>query len=66
NVEKSASMTGATEEGIALGEKMSNALLNFARSGNPNAKGLPQWPAFTPDKPATMYFDAPKCEVIVK
>jgi para-nitrobenzyl esterase len=66
NVEKSASMTGATEEGIALGEKMSNALLNFARTGNPNAKGLPEWPAFTPDKPATMYFDAPKCEVIVK
>lgn len=66
NVLKSASMTGATKEGIALGEKMSDALLNFARTGNPNAKGLPKWPVFTPSTEATMRFDAPKCEVVYK
>ena len=63
NVVKSASMTGATKEGIALGEKMSSALLQFARTGNPQVKGLPHWPAFTPETEATMYFDAPKCKV---
>lgn len=66
NVLKSASMTGATKEGIALGDKMSSALINFARTGNPNAKGLPNWPIFTPNTKATMRFDAPKCEVIYK
>ena len=64
NVVKSAQMTGATKEGIALGDKMSSALLNFARTGNPNAKGLPQWPAFTPETQATMRFDAPKCQIM--
>jgi len=64
NVIKSASMTGATKEGIALGEKMSSALLNFARTGNPNTKGLPRWPNFTSESEATMRFDAPKCKVI--
>ena len=70
-VVKSAQMTGATKEGIALGEKMSSVLLNFARYGNPNGangkmniKGLPQWPAFTPDTEATMRFDAPKCTLV--
>lgn len=66
NVLKSAQMTGATKEGIALGNKMSSALLNFARTGNPNAKGLPKWPAFTPETEATMRFDVPKCQIIYK
>lgn len=66
NVVKSAQMTGATKEAIALGDKMSNALLNFARTGNPNAKGLPHWPAFTPETEATMRFDAPKSTVTTK
>lgn len=66
NVLKSAQMTGATKEGIALGDKMSSALLNFARTGNPNAKGLPKWPAFTPETQATMRFDAPKSEIIYR
>ncbi|MCR5179909.1 MAG: carboxylesterase family protein, partial [Bacteroidaceae bacterium] len=66
NVLKSAQMTGATKEGLALGDKMSSALINFARTGNPNAKGLPKWPAFTPETEATMYFDAPKCRITTK
>lgn len=66
NVLKSANMTGATEEGIQLGDKMSSALINFARTGNPNADGLPTWKAFSPNDEATMYFDAPECKMIYK
>lgn len=66
NVLKSAQMTGATEEGLKLGDKMSSALINFARTGNPNAEGLPTWKPFTPDDEATMYFDAPVCEMKYK
>lgn len=66
NVLKSASMTGATKEGIKLGEKMSGALINFARTGNPNAKGLPKWKPYSPEDEATMYFDAPKCRMMYK
>ncbi len=66
NVLKSASMTGATKEGMALGDKMSSALINFARTGNPNAKGLPTWKPFSPEDHATMYFDAPKCKMTYK
>ena len=73
NVVKSAQMTGATKEGIALGDQMSSALLNFARTGNPNGakgkmniKGLPQWPAFSPATVATMRFDAPKSTITTK
>lgn len=52
-----ASMTGGTPDAIALAEKMSDAWLAFARTGNPNAASLPSWPAYTSDKRATMIFD---------
>ena len=66
NVLKSASMTGATEEGFALGEKMSSALINFARTGNPNGGNAPRWEPFAPATEATMYFDAPECRMMFK
>jgi para-nitrobenzyl esterase len=34
----------------------------LARAGNPNHKGLPNWPAYTPQKRAVMIFDTP-CRV---
>src|SRR5260370_1653277 len=34
----------------------------LARTGNPNHSGLPNWPAYTADKRATMIFDTP-CRV---
>ena len=66
NVLKSAQMTGATEEGFKLGDKMSSALINFARTGNPNADGLPTWAPFDPSKENTMWLDAPDCRIICK
>lgn len=41
----------------ALSYKMADALVNFARTGNPNCKSLPNWPEFTPGKGETMILD---------
>lgn len=57
NVAKSASMSGVGEEQQALADVMSEAWLAFARTGNPNHSGLPEWPQYEPSKRATMVFD---------
>ncbi len=36
---------------------MMDYLGNFARSGNPNGKGIPSWPAFTNRDPQRLYFN---------
>ena len=40
----------------ALSEIIQQYWINFARTGNPNAKGLPYWPSFDKDQPTTMQF----------
>jgi para-nitrobenzyl esterase len=57
-----ANMTGGGLEARALAARMSDAWIAFSRTGNPNHKGLPMWPAFTAGKGETMIFDD-KCEV---
>jgi para-nitrobenzyl esterase len=37
--------------------KMSDALVAFARTGNPNHAGIPRWPAFTAAGGETMVLD---------
>ena len=40
-----------------LADEMSAAWIAFARTGNPHARGLPAWPAYSAERPATMVFD---------
>jgi len=49
--------TGGGKDAYALEDKVSQAWINFARSGNPNHPGLPNWPAFTRENGAVMIFD---------
>ena len=44
---------------VALSDTMSLAWTNFARTGNPNHKGVPNWPAFEAQKQAMMIFNTP-------
>lgn len=57
NTDRHASMTGGGDEARRLGGLMSKAWANFARTGNPNGKGLPEWPVYSPEKGATMIFN---------
>lgn len=62
NAVRHASMTGGGERARALADKVSRAWLNFARTGNPNAKGLPNWEPYSIQRGATMFFND-TCEV---
>ena len=57
NITLSEMATGGGKTAQALADKMSQAWINFARTGNPNHNGLPEWPAYTRDGGATMIFD---------
>jgi para-nitrobenzyl esterase len=63
NVDEGKSMVGAEQNRYALQDRMSTAWAAFARTGNPNHKGLPNWPAFETKKRPTMVFDN-TCKVV--
>ena len=42
---------------------MSRAWAAFARSGNPSHNEIPTWPAYTPERRATMILNA-ECKVV--
>ncbi len=48
---------GAGPEAQRVADQMSESLLAFARTGRPDAKGLPLWPPFDLERRATMVFD---------
>ena len=63
NVDEAQSMTGGGRDRYTLEAKMSGAWAAFARSGNPNHKGLTNWPKFNLDQRATMIFGN-ECTVV--
>ncbi|HEY9216428.1 MAG TPA: carboxylesterase family protein, partial [Phenylobacterium sp.] len=46
-----------TPQAQALADKMSAAWANFAKTGQPSAPGLPDWPAYNAQTRPTMIFD---------
>jgi para-nitrobenzyl esterase len=54
NVKISARMTGGGADAMALADKVSDAWIAFARSGDPNTPKLPHWPAYDAKDRATM------------
>ena len=63
NTDLMISHTGGGKRPRALADKMSDALLAFMRTGNPNCASLPEWPAYTPETGATMMLND-VCEVL--
>ena len=58
NIRQPGSRTGDGEAAQAAADAMSDALLAFARTGDPNHAGLPHWPQYELNRRATMLFDA--------
>jgi para-nitrobenzyl esterase len=49
--------SGGGSQALALSSKIAGAWASFARDGSPGHRGLPEWPAYTPEHRATMIFD---------
>jgi para-nitrobenzyl esterase len=56
NVESSR-LTADAPDAPALADKVSDAWIAFARTGDPNTPKLPPWPAFDAQRRSTMVFD---------
>ena len=63
NVDIARTEVGDGKDRYALADRMSTAWVNFARSGNPNHKGLPQWPAFNVTQRPTLILNN-ECRVV--
>ena len=63
NVERGQSLNGVGPRQDQLAQRMSGAWAAFARTGDPNHKGLPAWPAYDTPSRATMLFDD-ECAVV--
>ncbi len=57
NIDAGQSMTGSGGDRQVLADRMSEAWVSFARTGNPNHAGIPNWPEFTSQERATMIFN---------
>jgi len=54
NVQISRALTGGGADAMALADKVSDAWIAFARTGDPNQPKLPHWPAFNATERPTM------------
>ena len=57
NIAQPGSRTGNGPQAQRIADQMSQALLAFARQGDPNHAGLPRWLPYELDVRATMVFD---------
>lgn len=57
NVAKSESMSGVGAQQQRIADLMSESWLAFARSGDPNNKLVPSWPAYEAQRRSAMIFD---------
>ena len=55
-------LTGTSPAAQALAQTVGTSWANFARTGNPNAEGLPEWPTYDATRRATMIIDE-QCRV---
>ena len=62
NVVRWESATGGGERAQRLASRMSQAWINFARTGEPNHRDLPLWPRYERSSGAVMIFDD-RCQV---
>ncbi len=62
NTDRMYTHTGGGTRPRMLSEKMSQALVSYMETGNPNAPKLPEWPAYTIEKGETMVLND-TCEV---
>ena len=46
-----------TKADFEISDAMSTYWVNFAKRGDPNAEGVPLWPAFSNNNPQVMYFN---------
>jgi para-nitrobenzyl esterase len=63
NVEICESMVGKGKEQQPLADRMSVSFAAFARTGNPNHKGIPKWDPFDTTRRATMIWNN-ECRVV--
>jgi para-nitrobenzyl esterase len=56
-------ITGSGKDRYPLADKMSRAWTEFAKTGNPNVAGLPQWRPYSADDRAVMIFND-KCRLM--
>ena len=62
NTDRCNTSTGGGEDARTLAANVSDCWLQFAKTGNPNHKGMPQWDSVTKDKVPTLLIDN-KCEL---
>jgi len=62
NIARNREQSGDSREAYALADRMSSAWAQFARTGDPNVKDLPEWPVYKEADGATMFFNN-TCEV---
>jgi para-nitrobenzyl esterase len=64
NVDVAKSVLGSNPDRYKLADQMSNAWVAFARSGNPNHKGIPNWGVYNTQTRTTMIWNTPESKVV--